>query len=180
VARRVYARRYARAVFEIALEKKELDRWQADLEKVAALGEDAAFIALIENPKVGLEKKNEILSRLLGELNPLARNLVYLLVSRGRLSMIGEITQEYHRLLDSYRGIEHAEVITAVPLDAKEKKKLEEHLGKVVGKKIVLEASVDPSLVGGMIARVGGKLLDGSTHGQLLALKKDLAAGGIK
>ncbi len=180
MARRVYARRYARAVFEIALEKKELDRWRADLKKVAALGEDAAFMTLIENPKVGFDKKEKLLAELLGDINPLARNLVYLLVSRGRLAMIGDIADEYHRLLDSYRGIEHAEVITAVPLDAREKKKLEEHLGRVVGKKIVLEASVDPGVVGGMIARVGGKLLDGSTHSQLLALKKELATGGLK
>jgi F-type H+-transporting ATPase subunit delta len=94
--------------------------------------------------------------------------------------MVGDIAEDYHRLLDDYRGIEHAEVVTAVPLDAEEKKRLEEHLGKVVGKKIVLESSVDPSLVGGMIARVGGKLLDGSTHSQLLALKKELATGGLK
>jgi F-type H+-transporting ATPase subunit delta len=180
VARRVYARRYARAVFEIALERKELDRWQADLKEVAALGEDAAFMALVENPKVGFEKKEKVLSELLGDINPLARNLVYLLVSRGRFSMVGEIAEEYQRLLDGYRGIEHAEVVTAVPLDDKERKRLEEHLGAVVGKKIVLESSVDPSLVGGMIARVGGKLLDGSTHSQLLALKKELATGGLK
>jgi F-type H+-transporting ATPase subunit delta len=180
VARRVYARRYARAVFEIALERKELDRWQADLEKIAALGENADFMALVENPKVGFEKKEKILSKVLGDVNPLARNLVYLLVSRGGFGMVGDITAEYHRLLDGYRGIEHAEVVTAVPLDEKEKKRLEEHLGVVVGKKIVLEASVDPSLVGGMIARVGGKLLDGSTHSKLLALKKELATGGLK
>jgi F-type H+-transporting ATPase subunit delta len=180
VARRVYARRYARAVFEIALARKELDKWQGGLEKIAALGEDDAFMALIENPKVGFDKKEKLLAEVLSGITPLARNLVYLLVSRGRFSMIGDIAQEYHRLLDGYRGIEHAEVVTAVPLDAKEKKRLEEHLGKVVGKKIVLESSVDPGLVGGMIARVGGKLLDGSTQSKLLALKKDLATGGLK
>ncbi len=180
MARRVYARRYARAVFEIALERKELDKWQSDLKQIAALGDDAAFTELMENPKVGFEKKEAFLAKLLGDVTPLARNLVYLLVSRGRFGMIGDIAEEYYRLLDGYRGIEHAEVVTAVPLDAKEKKKLEEQLGKVVGKKIVLELSVDPKLVGGMIARVGGKLLDGSTHSQLLTLKKELATGGIK
>ncbi len=180
MARRVCARRYARAVFEIALERKELDKWRDDLEKIAALGGAAEFMELIENPKVGFDKKEKILAKLLGDINPLARNLVYLLVSRGRFGMIDDIAEEYHRLLDGYRGIEHAEVVTAVPLDDREKKKLEEHLGAVMGKKIVLESSVDPNLVGGMIARVGGKLLDASTHSQLLALKKELAAGGLK
>jgi F-type H+-transporting ATPase subunit delta len=180
VARRVYARRYAKAVFEIALERKELDRWRDDLRVLAALGADAAFMALVENTKIGFDKKEKVLAKVLGGLNPLARNLAYLLVSRGRFGTIGEIAEEYHRLLDGYRGIEHAEVVTAVPLDEKEKKRLEEHLGEVVGKKIVLETSVDPSLVGGMVARVGGKLLDGSTHSRLLELEKELATGGLK
>ncbi|MBA7615053.1 ATP synthase subunit delta [subsurface metagenome] len=180
MARRIYARRYSQAVFNIALERKELDRWQSDLKKMATVGQDAAFIALMENPKVGFEKKAKILSKLLGDINPLALNLVYLLTTRGSSSMVGDIAEEYQRLLDSYRGIEQAEVITAVPLDAQERQKLEEHLGKVVGKKVTLTASVDPSLVGGMIARVGGKLLDGSTISRLMALKKELAGGGVK
>ena len=160
--------------------KQALELYQKDLEKIAVLGEEDAFLTLVENPKLGFDKKEKVLSKLLSDVNPLARNLVYLLVSRGRFSMVGDIAEEYHRLLDSYHGIEHAEVVTAVPLDDEAKKKLEEHLGVVVGKKIVLESSVDPSLVGGMIARVGGKLLDGSTHSKLQALKKELATGGLK
>jgi F-type H+-transporting ATPase subunit delta len=180
VARKIYARRYARAVFEIALERKELDRWQSDLRKIAALGQDAAFIALMENPKFGFEKKKALLSRLLGDVNPLALNLVYLLATRGSLNMVGDIADEYQRLLDGYRGIEHAEVVTAVPLGDEDRKRLEEHLGVVVGKKVVLTASVDPSLIGGMVARVGGKLLDGSIRSRLMALKSELASGGVR
>ncbi|GAI53856.1 unnamed protein product, partial [marine sediment metagenome] len=104
MARRIYARRYSQTVFNIALERKELDRWQSDLKKMATVGQDAAFIALMENPKVGFEKKAKILSKLLGDINPLALNLVYLLATRGSLSMVGDIAEEYQRLLDSYRG----------------------------------------------------------------------------
>jgi len=82
--------------------------------------------------------------------------------------------------LDSYRGIEQAEVITAVPLDDKDKKRLEEHLGVVVGKKVVLKSRVDSSLIGGIVARIGGKLLDGSTHSKLMALRNELASGEVK
>jgi F-type H+-transporting ATPase subunit delta len=180
VAVRVYARRYAKAVFEIALERKELDRWQSDLKKIASLSEDAAFIALAENPKLRFEDKAKLLSERLGKVNPLALNLVYLLVTRGRLSLAGDIASEYQRLLNSYRGIEQAEVITAVPLDDKEKKRLEERLGEVVGKKVVLTTEVDSSLIGGIVARVGGKLLDGSTHSKLMALGSELASGEAK
>ncbi len=178
MARRVYARRYSQAVFNIALEREELDRWQSDLRKMASLGEDAAFIALLESPKLHFEDKARLLSERLGDINPLALNLAYLLVTRGRLAMVGDIADEYQRLLDSYRGIERAEVITAIPLDDEDKLRLAEHLGAVVGKKVVLKPEVDSSLIGGFIARIGGKLIDGSTRSKLDALKRELVRAG--
>jgi F-type H+-transporting ATPase subunit delta len=180
VARRFYARRYAQAVFDIAREKKELDRWQSDLGKIAGLGRNATVMAIVENPKVRFEDKAKLLAERLKDINPLALNLVSLLASRGRLGMIGDIAGEYRRLLDSYHGIERAEVTTAVTLDDKDKQKLAERLGAVVGKKVVLEAKVDKSLIGGMVARVGGKLLDGSVISQLAAMKKTLAGGELR
>jgi F-type H+-transporting ATPase subunit delta len=177
VARRFYARRYAQAVFDIAREKKELDRWQSDLGRVADLGGDATVMALMENPKVPFEAKAKLLSDNLGDINPLALNLVYLLVSKGRLAMIGDIADEYQLLLDGYRGIERAEVTTAIALDDKDKSKLAEQLGAVVGKKVVVETKVDSGLIGGIVARVGGKLLDGSTISKLTAMRRVLAGG---
>ncbi len=180
MARRIYARRYSQAVFEIALERKELDKWQSDLGKIAGLSEDTAFITLLENPKVRFEDKAKLIAERLGDISPLALNLVYLLVTRGKLNIAGDIADEYQRLLDSHRGIEQAEVITAVPLNDKDKKRLGEHLEAMVGKKVVLKSRVDPSLIGGMVARIGGKLLDGSTHSKLLALGNELASGEAK
>ncbi len=179
MARRIHARRYAQAVFNIALERNELDRWQSDLEKIAGLSEDSAFIALMENPKVRFEDKAKILAKPLEDINPLALNLVYLLMTRGRLSLIVDVADEYRRLLDSHRGIEQAEVITAVPLDAKERQRLEKDLGTMVGKKVVLQPRVDPSLIGGFIARIDGKLLDGSTHSKLIALRDKITTGEV-
>ena len=172
--RGVYARRYSQAVFEIALERKELDRWQSDLGKIASLGEDATFIAFLESPRFHFDDKARLLSERLGDINPLALNLVYLLVARGRLSMVGDIADGYQQLLDSYRGIERAEITTAIPLDDEDKLRLEEHLGAIVGKKVVLKPGIDSSLIGGIVARIGGKLLDGSTRSQLMALKREL------
>jgi len=180
VARRFYARRYAQAVFNIAREKKELDRWQSDLGRITDLSKDATVMALLESPKVRFEDKARLLSEWLGEVNPLALNLVYLLVTRGRIAMIGDIAGEYQRLLDSYHGIERAEVTTAVALDDGEKRRLEEQLGVVVGKKVVLETKVDESLIGGIVARVGGKLLDGSVLNQLTVMKKIFAGGELR
>jgi len=178
VARRGYARRYSQAVFEIALETKELDRWQSDLKKVVSVVGDAAFMALLESPRFHFEDKARLLSERLENINPIALNLVLLLVTRGRLGIIGDIADGYQRRLDSYRGIEPAEVTTAVPLDDKDKAKLAEHLGVIVGKKVKLKCEVDPGLIGGIVARIGDKLLDGSTHSKLMALKRELVGTG--
>ncbi|GAI55396.1 unnamed protein product, partial [marine sediment metagenome] len=156
-ARKVYAKRYSQAVFEIALETKELDRWQSDLRKIATLSEDARFIAWLESPKFHFDDKARLLSEQLGDINLLALNLAYLLVTRGRLSMAGDIADEYQRLLDSYRGIEQAEVTTAFPLDDEDKLRLEERLSATVGKKVVLKPEVDSSIIGGIVARIGGQ-----------------------
>jgi F-type H+-transporting ATPase subunit delta len=174
MARRFYAGRYAQAVFEIALEGKELDRWQFDLRMIAALNEEAALMAFLESPKFPLDDKVKIVSARLSGINPLALNLVYLLVARGRLRMASDISEEYRRRLDRYRGIEPAEVTTAVSLGEEEKRRLAEDIGTLISKKMVLKSAVDSGIVGGLIVRVGGKLLDGSTHGKLEALKKQL------
>jgi len=174
VARRIQPKRYAQAVFELALARNELDKWQSDLERIAALGEDAALAAWLESPKFCFEDKARLLADRLKEINPLALNLAYLLVARGRLGMAGDIADEYQRLLDSYRGIEQAEVTAAVPLDDDDKQRLSERLSAVVGKKVVVKAEVDPALIGGIVARVGGKLLDGCTRSRLEALKREL------
>jgi len=178
VARKAYARRYSQAVFEMALETEELDRWQSDLKKIVSIVGEAAFMALLESPKFHFDDKARLLSERLEGINPGALNLVLLLVTRGRLGIIGDIADEYQRLLNSYRGIEQAEVITAISLGDVEKLKLAEHLGAIVGKKVALKCEVDSRLIGGIVARIGGKLLDGSTRSKLAALKRELVSAG--
>ncbi len=175
MAKKVYAKRFAQAVFDIALERKELDRWQSDLKKIASLGEDATVVSLLQNPRLRFGSKVKVLSERLGEVNPLALNLLYLLLARGRLSMIVNIADEYERLLNSYHGIEQAEVSTAIPIDDKDIKRLTEQLSTIIGNKIVVKSKVDSSLIGGIVARVGDKLLDGSTRNKLAALRDELA-----
>ena len=178
MAKKAYARRYAQAVFEIALEKKELDRWQTDLQKIVGAVSDTTFLAALDSPRIKIEDKSRFLKERLGAINPLVLNLVSLLIARSGIGIIAEIAVEYQRLLDSYHGIETAEVTTAVLLDDKEKKTLAEKLSAVVGAKVELKTAVDPEILGGIVARVGGKLLDGSTRSKLAALKKELVGKG--
>lgn len=176
--RKIYTQRYAQAVFEIALETKELDSWQSDLRRIASLAEGDAIVAFLESPKIPFDDKARLLSEQLKGVNPLALNLLYLLAARGRLRSIGNIADDYQRLLDNYRGIEVAEVVTAIDLDEEDKRRLAEHLSVIVGKKVTLKTEVEPGLIGGVIARIGGKLLDGSTRSKLKALKRELVRAG--
>ncbi|MBI4188276.1 MAG: ATP synthase F1 subunit delta [Chloroflexi bacterium] len=178
MAKRNSGIRYAKAAFELAMERGELDRWQSDLSKIAVLGEDADLLALFENPRLHFDDIVRILTGQFADINPLALNLVHLLVAKGRLSIIGHIADDFRQLLDDYRGIEQAEVITAIPLNDEDKLRLGERLGAIVGKEVVIKPATDSSLIGGVVARIGGKLIDGSTRSRLEALKKELSGVG--
>ena len=177
MANSVYVRRYSQAVFNIALQAKELNRWQSDLRKIASLVKDTALFALLQDSELDFDSKARVLSERLGDINPQVLKLVSLLVTKGRLDMIGDIADEYQRLLDNYRGIEGAEVAevtTAIPLDDEDRLRLAQRLTTIVGKPVVLKPKVDSSLIGGIIIRIGDKLIDGSIRSKLEALRNEL------
>jgi F-type H+-transporting ATPase subunit delta len=173
--RTLEAKRYAQAVFEIAKESNELDQWLQDLQRVGLLSQDAEFVSYMQSPKTSFDIKSKLLSNQVKELNPLVMNLMLLLTSKGKFGLISAIRVEYENLLNDYRGIEKAEVITAVPLEEIEKKSLVSSLEALSGKKIILSVKVDSSIIGGIVIKVGGKLIDGSTSSRLSALKGELA-----
>jgi F-type H+-transporting ATPase subunit delta len=164
-------------VFRIALEGQEINRWQSELRRIVSLSSDTALFTLLENPAVSFNEKAKVLSERLGDINPLALKLVSLLVAKGKLGMIGDIAEEYQRLVDNYRGVEGteiAEVTTAIPLDDEDQLKLAQRLTSLVGKPVVLKVKVDSNLIGGIIIRIGDKLIDGSIRRKLAALKRGL------
>jgi F-type H+-transporting ATPase subunit delta len=175
--KRLTAKRYARAIFEIALGQKDMERWQSELVKIASLKQDAAAVNWLENPRASAELKAQYLSQQLEGFSPAGLNLAQLLLGKGRLNLADEISNEYQRLVASYQGIETAEVTTAVPLSDAEKNKLAQQLGTVTGKKVVVKASVNPDIIGGMTARINDRLLDGSTRRRLQDLKKAISGG---
>ena len=171
-------KRYAQAAFGLAMEKDELDSWRDGLRRIAELSTDADLMGLLENPKLSFAVKKQLLRGRLSEVNPLALNLASLLVSRGILEIAGDISREYDHLLDAHRGIEHAEVLTALPLDEEDKKRLSSKLGKIVGREIIVDARVDPSVIGGFKARIGDMLIDGSLRNKMEALRESLTEVG--
>lgn len=171
-------RRYARAVFEIAQENNELDKWQVDLRKLVAAVNTGSMLEALESPKLTLEQKTDFLKQTVTGISSLALNLALLLVSRDAIRIINEVAAEYGSMLNDYRGIKTADVVTAVPLEEADKQKLKTQLGALTGAQIEMKTEVDPGILGGVFARVGGKLLDGSTRSKLAALKRQLESGG--
>ena len=176
----IYARRYSLAIFRMALEKKDINRWQSDLRKAASLMKDHALFSFITSTEVKADEKSKTLSQRLGDVNPLAIKLLLLLAAKSKLFLIDDIAEEYQALVDNYRGIEGteiAEVTTAIPLDDDYQMKVAERITEIIGKPVLLKPKVDPNIVGGIIIRVGDKLIDGSIRSKLAALRKDL--GGV-
>ncbi len=94
------SKRYAQAVFQIAREKDNLTQWQVELKKLADLTRDSEFISVIDNPKVPLDLKSQLLKGLIGKIDPLALNLGYLLILKNKFQNIGQIAEEYDRLFN--------------------------------------------------------------------------------
>jgi F-type H+-transporting ATPase subunit delta len=174
MARVTSGKRYAQAAFKLALEKGELDSWQASLGEIADITTDEKLMALLEHPKLPFAAKKALLEERLGKINPLALNLAYLLVRKDRLGIAGDISQQYNRLLDTHYGIEHVEVITALPLGDEDRERISSRFGEITGRKVVIDAEVDPSIVGGIKAKIGDTLIDGSVKSKLGALRKNL------
>jgi F-type H+-transporting ATPase subunit delta len=172
------AKRYSQAIFEIAKEHNTFDKWQENLQKIVLLAQNPEFVSVMENPKFSTEEKVKLLDVQLKNTDPLALNLAYLLTGKGVFGLITDIYADYQKILDNYRGIDQAEVTTAVPLNETEKQQMAERLSQITGRKIIMTMHVDPNIIGGVIAKVGEKLIDGSTRSQLAALKNDLANVG--
>jgi F-type H+-transporting ATPase subunit delta len=94
------------------------------------------------------------------------------------LGIAGDVSLEYDRLLDAHRGIEHAEVITALSLEEKDKQRLSSELGELVSREVIVDARVDTAIIGGFKAKVGDMLIDASVRNRLEALRKSLVEVG--
>jgi len=167
-------KRYAQAAFELALGKNELESWRAGLKKMAELSHNEELMALLQSPRFPFDAKEDLLRQQLGEIHPLVSNLALLLVNKGLFRLSSDIFQQYTDLLDAYQGVERAKVTAAVRLSDKDKETISSRLGKIVDRKVAVDAQVDPSLIGGFIARMGDMLIDGSIRQRLESLKRRL------
>ena len=169
------AKRYAQAAFELARDRGELDAWERDLGSLGDALRLPEALAFVASRRVSAEAKLEFLRRAAGEPAPLVGNLVRLLAAKGRLALLPQIVEHFQALLDEHRGIAHARVLTAVAMSDEERAALARRLSELTDKQVLVEAYEAPEILGGLVARIGDRLIDGSTRSKLLALKRQLA-----
>ncbi len=168
------AKRYAQAAFELARESGSLNDWLIALSEIGEFMSNPEVARVLENTRVSVDAKMNLLTQALGTLPPLAVNLARLLVRKGRTRLAMEIVTEFQRLADVDQGIEHAKATTAVAMSDSEREALVTRLQAQTGKRIVLETAVDPDLIGGLIIQTGDRLVDASVRARLVALRERL------
>ena len=175
---RTAAARYARALLEVAIkEKADLDQIDRELAAFDELvGRNPALQTALHNPAVSAPKKRAAVVELTKRVgnSPIVAKLLALLAERDRLILLPTLVDAYRERLLDYKKIVRAEITTAAPLPDGRARAIEASLSKATGRSVALETRVDPGIVGGMIAKVGSTVYDGSVTRQLERLREQL------
>jgi F-type H+-transporting ATPase subunit delta len=172
-------RRYADAAFEIAQRDGAFETWRRDLDAAAEMATEGELERVLANPAIPLDQRISVAEQVFRSLSGPVRNLVLLLVRRNRIEQLPQVAAEFRRLDDRRNGLTHAVATSAAPLEADEVKAITARLEELTGGRVDLETAVDPSLLGGLVVRVGDRLIDGSVRGRLERLRHQLASGAL-
>jgi F-type H+-transporting ATPase subunit delta len=171
------SRRYARALFSIGVDRGNFEQLGKELDAVAELWTGSPELReAVANPVFKASEKRAVMETLLPRVAPTAdvQKFVLLLLDRGRLPSVPHIARAYREMVDVHAGRVRAHITSAQPLGPAELNRIRDSLARRTGKHVVLEASVDPALIGGVVARVGDLVLDGSIRTQLGTLRDKL------
>ncbi|MCH8989531.1 MAG: ATP synthase F1 subunit delta [Chloroflexi bacterium] len=174
MAQQLSGKRYAQAIFDLALENGQAEQWGEDLAVVAEVFEDPEFTALLKHADVPAANKLAATASVLAGINPLVRNLVDLLVSKNSVGSIAGVYSGYGELLDRHLGRQRVEITTAVPLESAETDRISSFVNGLINNEVVLTTMVDESIIGGLVIQIGDRLLDGSTKARLDGLRNRL------
>ena len=176
--RETAARRYAEAAFEVGMRDGTVEAWRAELDAAAEIASDQRVARTLGNPAVPLETRFEMAESTFGAVvSAPVLNLIRLTLRRGRIHELPRIAAEFRRLDNARQGITPATAISAAPLTKDEIAAVTERLEQMTGGRVELEVQVDPSLLGGLVVRVGDRMIDGSVRGRLERLRTQLVTG---
>jgi F-type H+-transporting ATPase subunit delta len=181
VTNRTAATRYARALLDVAVkEKANLEQIDGDLASFVALFKQYPLLEkVLLNPAVPVPRKRATVVELTARAGvaPIVSKLLILLAERDRLVLLPELLDGYRERLLDFQQVVRAHVTTASPLGPDRAQAIERGLAQVTGKTVTLETAVDPSIIGGVIARIGSTVYDGSVTRQLERMKQKLVEG---
>lgn len=174
------ARRYAEAAFQVAQRDDAIETWRTELDATAERLAAPRVLDVLRNPAIPLDQRSVALAALLdGLASQPVQNLFQLLLRRGRIDESPRVVTEFRRLDDARQGVVQAPVTSAAALTPDEIRALTTRLEGSTGGRIVLDVVVDPSLLGGIVVRVGDRLIDGSVRGRLERLRNRLTSGAL-
>jgi F-type H+-transporting ATPase subunit delta len=178
--RETVARRYAEAAFQVAERDGTIEAWRAELDEAAAITADERVERMLANPAVALETRLEMAESIFGKVvaKPVL-NLIGLMLRRGRIDQLPKTAAEFRRLDNARQGITLATATSAAPLSPEDVKALTARMEQFTGGRVELDLQVDPSLLGGLVVRVGDRLIDGSVRGRLERLRNQLVSGAL-
>ena len=161
---RSIAQKYAKALFDEALSQGNFERTAAELDTLRDVARlQPEMVQFLHSPEVHTEEKLEFVSRVFASrVQPLAYNFLRLVIEKGRVQLLGPITEAFKELVDEHEGILHAKVVTAVPLRGEQERRLLAELGRITRKRVAVEKTVDPAILGGVVVHLGNKIIDRS------------------
>ena len=175
------ATRYARALLDVAVrEKGDLQRIEQELAVFVDLFTEHPTLAkVLLNPAIPVQRKHAAVAELVGRLkmSSVLAKLIALLAERDRLVLLPELLASYRERLLDHQNVVRAEVTTAVPLAADRTQAIRHGLAQLTGRTVTLATTVNPSIIGGVVARIGSTVYDGSVTTQLRKMKQRLTEG---
>jgi F-type H+-transporting ATPase subunit delta len=170
------AARYAKSIFDLALDRGELETVAESMAEIAAtIKQNRDLDKTLKSPIINSAKKLNILKAIFTQSNALLTTFFEILTRKGREGVLGEVARQFRSLYNQHKSIAVAQVVTAAPIDEELRQAFQERVKQISGKNAVeLHEKVDPTLIGGYVLNVAGKQVDDSIRTRLKALKKQL------
>lgn len=169
------ARRYAEAAFDVAQADGRIDEWLGQLRDAEETYGRPIVRSYFEDPNIAREDKIETLPELFSGLSDHVLNLLRVLTSKHRMHLLPSVAAEFEHLVRAARGVLEAEVTVARPVTDSEQQDILQRLQAFTGKSVQIQTAVDPSILGGVIVRIGDQVIDASVTGRLDRLRQELA-----
>jgi F-type H+-transporting ATPase subunit delta len=168
--------RYAKAILEIATLKDVAQTVNDDMQTIATtINDNTELSTFIQNPTIKVEVKNNALLEVFADINAVTKSLFRLLFENKRFEILGDIATEFNNIFDEMNGVQVANVTTAIAMDAALELKILAKIATFSDKKITIINTIDESIIGGFILRIGDKQYNGSLSNRLQILKRELA-----